>query len=195
MNMKKTHLTAALLILQLGRTVSAQEMSFGSCQIFGQVFGIDPLGGDMLIKSPSGDIGGLRFDRSHHRYFFPPLQPGHPREVSYRPLNQRRAKRKVVWQPERKATGEPRPYWLHLSVSLRFLLVDPSTWCLAIRPGLQAQHVDVPRHVPGTRAEQGSGEVGLRTRVGDALTAADHAYARRRLFDQPAERHLQGDRQ
>jgi len=62
--MKKTHLIAALLILQFGRTVSAQEMSFGSCQIFGQVFGIDPLGGDMLIKSPSGDIGGLRFDQT-----------------------------------------------------------------------------------------------------------------------------------
>jgi len=62
--MNKTHLTAALLILQLGRTVSAQEMSLGSCQIFGQVFGIDPLGGDMLVKSPSGDIGGLRFDQT-----------------------------------------------------------------------------------------------------------------------------------
>jgi hypothetical protein len=62
--MKKTYLTAALLILQFGRTVSAQEMSLGSCQIFGQVFGIDPLGGDMLVKSPSGDIGGLRFDQT-----------------------------------------------------------------------------------------------------------------------------------
>jgi hypothetical protein len=62
--MNKTHLTAALLILLLGRTVSAQEVSFGSCQIFGQVFGIDPLGGEMLVKSPSGDIGGLRFDQT-----------------------------------------------------------------------------------------------------------------------------------
>src|SRR2546429_9576536 len=62
--MKKTHLIAALLILQFGRTVSAQEMSFGSCQIFGQVFGIDPLGGDMLIKSPSGDIGGGPVDQT-----------------------------------------------------------------------------------------------------------------------------------
>jgi len=62
--MNKTHLITALLILQLGRTVSAQELSFGSCQMFGQVFGIDPLGGDMLVKSPSGDIGGLRFDRN-----------------------------------------------------------------------------------------------------------------------------------
>jgi hypothetical protein len=59
--MKKTYLAAALLIL-LGRAVSAQEMSFGSCRIFGQVFGVDPLGGDMLVKNPSGDIGGLRFD-------------------------------------------------------------------------------------------------------------------------------------
>src|SRR6185295_11734806 len=64
MNIKKTHLTAALLILQFGRIASAQEMSLGSCQIFGQVFGIDPLGGDMLVKSPSGDIGGIRFDRA-----------------------------------------------------------------------------------------------------------------------------------
>src|SRR5256885_16486916 len=61
--MNKTHLITALLILQLGRTISAQELSFGSCQMFGQVFGIDPLGGDMLVKSPSGDIGGPRVDR------------------------------------------------------------------------------------------------------------------------------------
>ena len=59
--MKNTHLAVALLIMQLGRTVWAQELSLGSCQIFGQVFGVDPLGGDMLVKSPSGDIGGLRF--------------------------------------------------------------------------------------------------------------------------------------
>jgi hypothetical protein len=62
--MKKMHLTTALLILHVGWTLSAQEMSFGSCQIFGQVFGIDPLVGDMLVKSPSADIGGLRFDRT-----------------------------------------------------------------------------------------------------------------------------------
>ena len=62
--MKKMHLTAALLILHVGWTLSAQEMSFGSCQVFGQVFGIDPLVGDMLVKSPSADIGGLRFDRT-----------------------------------------------------------------------------------------------------------------------------------
>jgi hypothetical protein len=62
--MKKQHLTAALLILQVGRSAAAQEVSFGSCQIFGQVFGIDPLGGDMLVKSPSAYIGGLRFDQT-----------------------------------------------------------------------------------------------------------------------------------
>ena len=62
--MKRTYFAAAVIIFQLGRIVSAQEMSLGSCQVFGQVFGIDPLGGDMLVKSPSGDIGGLRFDQS-----------------------------------------------------------------------------------------------------------------------------------
>jgi hypothetical protein len=60
--MKKMHLTATLLILQASWTLSAQEMSFGSCQVFGQVFGVDPIVGDMLVKSPSAGIGGLRFD-------------------------------------------------------------------------------------------------------------------------------------
>src|SRR6185436_6341631 len=62
--MRKTHLTAALLVLQLGGTVSAQQIPFGACLIFGQVFGIDPLGGDMLVKRPSGDISGLPFDQA-----------------------------------------------------------------------------------------------------------------------------------
>jgi hypothetical protein len=62
--MKKMHLTAAFLILQAGWTLSAQELSFGSCQVFGQVFGVDALVGDMLVKSPSAEIGGLRFDRT-----------------------------------------------------------------------------------------------------------------------------------
>jgi hypothetical protein len=62
--MKKKYFIAACIVLQLGRIAAAQELSFGSCQIFGQVFGIDPLGGEMLVKSPSGDIGELRFDRA-----------------------------------------------------------------------------------------------------------------------------------
>lgn len=80
---------------------------------------------------------GLRFDRDHHRYYFAPLKAGEARTVTYRPLNQKRSKRKVVWQPERKATGEARPYWLHMAVSLRFLNTSPGSWCLAVRPGLR----------------------------------------------------------
>lgn len=80
---------------------------------------------------------GLRFDRDHHRYYFTPFKLGDSRSVSYRPLNQRKARRKVVWQPEKKSTGEARPYWLHMAVSLRFLNISPGSWCLAVRPGLR----------------------------------------------------------
>lgn len=79
----------------------------------------------------------LRFDRDHHRYYFAPLKLGESRTVSYRPLNQRKAQRKVVWQPEKRSTGEARPYWLHMAVSLRFLNISAGSWCLAVRPGLR----------------------------------------------------------
>ena len=45
-------------------TVSAERSSLGTCQIFGQIFGNDPLAGEMLVEAPSGDIGTLRFDRT-----------------------------------------------------------------------------------------------------------------------------------
>lgn len=80
---------------------------------------------------------GLNFDRDHHRYYFQPDEPGKPKEVTYRPLNNPRATRKVVWQPVRQATGEPRNHWLHRAVHLRFIQATPGTWLLSIRPELR----------------------------------------------------------
>jgi hypothetical protein len=57
--------------------------------------------------------------------------------VSYRPLNAAKATRSVVWQPKKKATGEPRNYWLHRAVGLRFFLAGADQWCLSIRPELR----------------------------------------------------------
>lgn len=80
---------------------------------------------------------GLRLDRDHHRYYFEPDEPGSPLEVTYRPLNAKQATRSVVWQPKKKSTGEPRGYWLHRAVQLRFIQAAPGTWLLSIRPELR----------------------------------------------------------
>jgi hypothetical protein len=80
---------------------------------------------------------GLRFDRDHRRYYFEPDEPGTKKEVTYRPLNAKKATRSVVWQPKKKSTGEPRGYWLHRAVQLRFIQAAPGTWLLSIRPELR----------------------------------------------------------
>jgi len=95
---------------------------------------------------------GLMLDRAHGRYYFRPNEPGQESVIRYRPLNQRLASRKVVWQPRSKRTGEGRGYWYHRAVSLRFLRIGPSDWCLSVRPELHVT-LDGVRPAP-------SGEIG-----------------------------------
>lgn len=94
---------------------------------------------DLLNRSLNKLTGrlGLSFDRDHKRYYFPMNEAGEPRAVTYRPLNAKQATRQVVWQPRRKATGEPKPHWLHLAVSLRFIRTEPQSWALSLRPELR----------------------------------------------------------
>jgi hypothetical protein len=80
---------------------------------------------------------GLMLDKDHHRYYFPPKILGEELEIDYRPLNQKTACRKVVWQRHSKRTGEPRGYWYHRAVALRFLRVSTEKWYLSIRPELR----------------------------------------------------------
>lgn len=80
---------------------------------------------------------GLNLDKEHRRYYFAPEQLGQARRVSYRPLNQSSSERNVVWQPVAKKTGEPKPYWLHRSVALKFHRVASEQWCLSIRPEMR----------------------------------------------------------
>jgi hypothetical protein len=80
---------------------------------------------------------GLKLDRAHRRYYFEPVTPTQPMEVSYRPLNAAKATRSVVWQPVQRSTGEPRNYWLHRAVNLRFTQAAPGQWHLSIRPELR----------------------------------------------------------
>lgn len=80
----------------------------------------------------------LMLDKEHHRYFFAPEEPGEEKVVNYRPLNQKGlVQRKVVWRPIRKKTGEPRLFWNHLAVGLRFLQVERAEWCLCLRPEMR----------------------------------------------------------
>lgn len=77
---------------------------------------------------------GLHFDRDHWRYYFTPRTAGLVREVVYRTSLNRKSRRKVVWAPESRRTGEKRNYWLHRSVGLRFLRCAPDEWIITIRP-------------------------------------------------------------
>lgn len=77
---------------------------------------------------------GLAYDPIHYRYYFVPDQPGQPKDIEYKPLNQTAAIKHVVWQPITKKTGLPKSYWLHRSISLRFYYVSSNRWCLSLRP-------------------------------------------------------------
>ena len=79
----------------------------------------------------------LQLDREHFRYFFNADEPGKEKSVEYRPLNQSTTSRKVVWRPVRKSTNEPRNFWNHLAVNLRFVYVGKEQWCFSIRPELR----------------------------------------------------------
>ena len=77
---------------------------------------------------------GLQWDKDHKRYYFQPDIPGQVKEIAYRPLNIATGSKQVVWQPITKRTGQPKSYWLHRAVGLRFHRISSSQWCLSIRP-------------------------------------------------------------
>jgi hypothetical protein len=80
----------------------------------------------------------LQLDTEHHRYYFKCDEPGKEKSIDYRPLNLKSmTTRKVVWQPVSKRTGEPRGYWNHLAVNLRFIDAGKQQWCFCIRPELR----------------------------------------------------------
>ncbi len=76
----------------------------------------------------------ISYDPLHYRYYFRTMELGKEREVSYRPMNATRTTRKVVWQPIRKRTGEPKNFWWHLAAGLKFIQLEQRQWYLSIRP-------------------------------------------------------------
>jgi len=87
----------------------------------------------------------IRFDPVHRRYYFPVLEKGKERELSYRPLNKTTETRKVAWEPKTKATGKSKGYWCHLAAGLRFHRMGDNQWCLSIRP---ERHLTVDGETP-----------------------------------------------
>jgi hypothetical protein len=63
----RTLLVVVFVAGALPLTLTAQDQNYngaGTCQVFGQVFGSDPLAGEMLVKTLSGTIETLMFDRA-----------------------------------------------------------------------------------------------------------------------------------
>ena len=80
---------------------------------------------------------GLNLDRDHHRYYFQPDEPGRPKSVAYKPMNQSASTLQVVWQPITKKTNQPKHFWYHRAVALEFVQVGARSWCLAMRPEMR----------------------------------------------------------
>jgi hypothetical protein len=77
---------------------------------------------------------GVRYDTDHYRFYFPVFKEGEERSVNYRTLRGKRRNKKVVWQPIRKKTNEPRNYWWHMASGIKFYQMADWQWVLALRP-------------------------------------------------------------
>lgn len=77
---------------------------------------------------------GLFLDKKSDHFYFQPTVVGKERSISYRSVGGKDTRRKVVWRPTIKATGEPRKEWVHRAVRLRFHRAAPGTWFLSLRP-------------------------------------------------------------
>ncbi len=77
---------------------------------------------------------GVRYDPDHYRFYFPVFKEGEERSVNYRTLRGKRRSKKVVWQPKRRKTGEPRNFWWHMAAGIKFYQMADYQWVLALRP-------------------------------------------------------------
>ena len=74
------------------------------------------------------------YDNQHYRYFFMPGKIQTKRRFKYTSLSGRQTTKSVVNNPVTRATGEPKPYWVHLAANLSFQHIAAREWVLTIRP-------------------------------------------------------------
>lgn len=77
---------------------------------------------------------GLKLDKEHHRYYFEPDEQGKEKRVSYQSVAGVRPARNVAWNPHFRHNDQPKRYWEHLAVGLRFHRVGEASWALGVRP-------------------------------------------------------------
>jgi hypothetical protein len=89
----------------------------------------------LLNRSLSLYLGrkGLRYDKSHRRYYFAAPQPVAPVKWTYKTKSGRSQTREVVRQSHFR-DGTPKDIWWHLAVRIRFEQVGPLSWYATIRP-------------------------------------------------------------
>jgi len=76
----------------------------------------------------------IRYDPEHKRFYFPVLEEGVERSVTYKSPNRAEQVRQVAWEPKFRHDGSGKGFWYHLAAGLRFHQVDDLQWCLSIRP-------------------------------------------------------------
>lgn len=76
----------------------------------------------------------VRYDPEHKRFYFPVLEDGKERTVTYRSPNRDEQDRQVAWEPKFRHDGSGKGFWFHLAAGLKFHKVDDLQWCLSIRP-------------------------------------------------------------
>ncbi len=95
---------------------------------------------------------GVAYDPLHYRYYFVPDRNAIKRRFTYTSLSGRQTTKSVVINPIIKATGQPKPYWIHLAANLSFQHVAPMQWVLTIRP---ERHLTKDGFEPYTHASIG----------------------------------------
>jgi hypothetical protein len=76
----------------------------------------------------------VRYLPEYKRFYFPVLEGGSERSVTYRSPNREEQQRQVAWEPKFKHNGQGKGFWYHLAARLNFHQMDEKQWCLSIRP-------------------------------------------------------------
>jgi len=87
----------------------------------------------------------VAYQPDHYRYHFLQIQEGKPRSELVQSVTNRTVSRKVVWQPVRRSTGEPRKYWYHFAAGIGFQRVGDHSWVMTLRP---ERHLTTDGKVP-----------------------------------------------
>ena len=76
----------------------------------------------------------VALDATHYRHYFQPSKDKLERKFTYQSLAGKTTTRSLVLNPKIKASGEAKPFWIHLAANLSFQHIGKRQWVLTIRP-------------------------------------------------------------